>query len=252
MHPISDKELDELFQKRLHEADYQPSADVWNKISEELGHKRPVWRRYPVARVAASLIMITAAAFWFYRPVERIQLQGTPNQQAQVEPSESRAGINVSAKAFAEPPARTVRVESRTMVKPEPVQADPPREEPEPVMAEATRIAATTSLSKVETNQPEVLLQLSPDEDLTAEPFDAMPDRSAMQASAGFIPDEGDEINSSKRIKSIGGLVNFVISKVDHRDDKLIEFVDGEEGTEIAGINLGLLKLKNRNKIDIQ
>jgi len=50
-----------------------------------------------------------------------------------------------------------------------------------------------------------------------------------------------------RKIRSIGGLVNYVVGKVDPRDDKVIEFTDNDEGTEVSGINLGLLKIKSKN-----
>jgi len=40
--------------------------------------------------------------------------------------------------------------------------------------------------------------------------------------------------------------VNFVIAQVDKREDKLIEFTESDEGTEVSGINLGLLKIKSK------
>jgi hypothetical protein len=56
-----------------------------------------------------------------------------------------------------------------------------------------------------------------------------------------------DEFNSrNRKIKGVGGLVNFVIAQVDKREDKLIEFTESDEGTEVSGINLGLLKIKSK------
>jgi hypothetical protein len=58
--------------------------------------------------------------------------------------------------------------------------------------------------------------------------------------------DEERGHNGNKRIRSIASLVNFVIAKVDKREDKLIEFKDGVEGSEVSGINLGLIKIKSK------
>jgi hypothetical protein len=56
-----------------------------------------------------------------------------------------------------------------------------------------------------------------------------------------------DEFNSrNRKVKGVGGLVNFVIAQVDKREDKLIEFTESDEGTEVSGINLGLLKIKSK------
>ena len=51
-----------------------------------------------------------------------------------------------------------------------------------------------------------------------------------------------------QKIKSVGSLINFVISRVDKREDKIIEFKDGKEGSAVSVINLGLIKFKSRNK----
>ena len=58
-------------------------------------------------------------------------------------------------------------------------------------------------------------------------------------------PDES-EVRGQRKIRSIGSLVNFVIAKVDKREDKLIEFKDSDEGSEVSGINLGLVKIKGK------
>ena len=63
-------------------------------------------------------------------------------------------------------------------------------------------------------------------------------------AESQLIESEAPKI----KIRSIGSLVNFVIAKVDHREDKIIEFEDNDEGSEVSGINLGVLKFKSRKK----
>jgi hypothetical protein len=71
-----------------------------------------------------------------------------------------------------------------------------------------------------------------------------------MMAKAEFTEDEEyieeNELRGQKKIRSIGSLVNFVIAKVDKREDKLIEFKDSDEGSEVSGINLGLVKIKSK------
>ena len=71
-----------------------------------------------------------------------------------------------------------------------------------------------------------------------------------MMAKAVFIEEESDseenELRGQRKIRSIGSLVNFVIAKVDKREDKLIEFKDSDEGSEVSGINLGLVKIKSK------
>jgi hypothetical protein len=75
-------------------------------------------------------------------------------------------------------------------------------------------------------------------------------DKQVVVAQVDQVELESNSVDGTTkpRIKSIGGLVNFVIAQVDKREDKIIEFRDGEEGSEVSGINLGPLKFKNRNK----
>jgi hypothetical protein len=51
-----------------------------------------------------------------------------------------------------------------------------------------------------------------------------------------------------RRIRSLGDLINVVVSKVDKRKDKIIEFsnTDDDEAT-ITGVNLGIIKIKKQD-----
>ena len=42
MHPISDKELDKLFQQRFGDLEVEPSNDVWEKISNKMDKKSSI------------------------------------------------------------------------------------------------------------------------------------------------------------------------------------------------------------------
>ncbi|EOR92515.1 hypothetical protein ADIARSV_4320 [Arcticibacter svalbardensis MN12-7] len=55
---------------------------------------------------------------------------------------------------------------------------------------------------------------------------------------------EADYQDSQTRIRSVGDLVNFVVRRVDHRDEKIIEFSNHDDGSSISGINLGLIKIR--------
>ena len=57
-----------------------------------------------------------------------------------------------------------------------------------------------------------------------------------------------EESSTKHRARGLGRLVNFVVSQVDGRADKLIEVSeDPGEGLRITGLNIGLIKMKNKN-----
>jgi hypothetical protein len=71
-----------------------------------------------------------------------------------------------------------------------------------------------------------------------------------MSMAADMEAQSAEEVEQPKRqrrIKSVGSLVNFVVSKVDKRNEKIIEFEDGDEGTKVSSLNLGLLKFKAKD-----
>jgi len=255
MHPISDKELDKLFQQRFEEAQFPPSEDLWSKIAEKMDQKKTV-KTFPAFwMAAASVIVVISAGLWFYRPVEVIRLQGNQNQLAK----NSVSDIGVVA-------------ESQVLESIEDVNGFYPKvdrvayritlrsKEIEPVIGDVSRTKLEQSNERVALNDtPQRNIQeISQSQKEVKVPPGYAGDQSKLDvtqqdmiARTEITEDNivaEQERGSPKKIRSIGSLVNFVISKVDHREDKIIEFKDGEEGSKVSGINLGVVKLKSRIK----
>jgi hypothetical protein len=257
MHPISDKELDKLFQQRFEEVEFQPSGDVWMKISAKMDQKGNVKKSFPVFwMAAASVVVVLGAGLWFYRPVEVIKLQGTGQQEmvqdvpavpitdlgtgaAKLDPHEPEIkGFDFSKLALSE--EKTFNTPAEVTLPSESVN--------EIVRQDLIASNNTPRRSSQEVSQPNKEVKVPRYTGDQSKLDVTQPD---MIASAEITQDDlapEHEQNAPKRIRSVGSLVNFVISKVDRRDDKIIEFKDGEEGSEVSGINLGLIKLKSRIK----
>jgi hypothetical protein len=63
------------------------------------------------------------------------------------------------------------------------------------------------------------------------------------------LNDEGVQSDRKLKIKSVGDLVNFVVSKVDKREEKVIRVSKTDESdNEITGINLGIFKFRKAEK----
>ncbi len=256
MHPISDKELDKLFQQRFEDAQFQPSEDVWQKIAGKMDQKKKV-KAFPVFwMAAASVVLVISAGLWFYRPVEVIRLQGVEQQMVEnssgiddFNPSvESKASekVHSDVRDFNFPNAKVANVVSFELS-----DANPSSELPKASKQITEIIAANNSTKK---NNQEIL---HPRKEVKI-PARYTGDQSTLDVTQPDMIASADisetdipvvsEQSSPRKIRSIGSLVNFVISKVDHREDKIIEFKDGDEGSEVSGINLGVVKLKSRIK----
>ena len=259
MHPISDKELDKLFQQRFVNLELEPSNEVWGKISSTLDNKVSGKQSFATFwMAAASVIMVTSAVLWFTRPIGIIKLQKSPEM----------------AKEKVEVLLPQLKKESIT----EPVHEEPILAELKPGLTEFANEKPAESdfklLTEISTARPELEPATEQAPIVIASAIVKKPiatlikqsvkvperysgDQSLLDVSQADmiakvdVPEEHklDEErvhNGDKKIRSIAGLVNFVIAKVDKREDKLIEFKDGVEGSEVSGINLGLIKIKSR------
>lgn len=255
MHRISDKELDKLFQQRFEDAEYQPSADVWGKIAAKMDQKKSVSRSVPVFwMAAASVVAALGAGLWFYRPVEVIRLQGA--QQEMVENTQEDVVKDLSTgeavmdhvhpeiKGFDF--SKLASSEEKSFNTTEEVRL--PERTSEVIPRQDAMASNNTRRNTPEIIQPKKEVKVAR---YTGDQSQLDVTQADMIASADVAEDElvaEPEPIAPKRIRSVGSLVNFVISKVDRREDKIIEFKDSEEGSEISGINLGLIKLKSRNR----
>lgn len=253
MHPISDKELDKLFHQRFGEFEVEPSDMVWGKISNQIDHKGVGKRSYASFWMAAAgIVVVLAAGLWLYRPVEVIKLQGVvqlgeetkpapsiigSDQEAESMPLDKEISSNLIAKDIQVPEKKTE--ESKVQIK--------SQEDVQPQMEEEV-VIATTNKDKIPVIQelkPKVVIPPSDSFDKVGE-GDVYAQSLAKPDLTEGIPTDDTVITGQRKIKSIGSLVNFVIAKVDHRENKIIEFKDGDEGTELTGLNLGLVKYRSR------
>lgn len=258
MHPITDKELDKLFKQRFEDAEFQPSADVWDKIAVKLDQKQKVKKPGSVFwMAAASVVVVLGSGLWFYRPIEVIKLQGSNKDQEMVQntPQSPLSDLGTGAPAI-DPHQPEIKgfdfskltssdeptfVAAQEVTLTEGSSNELPRQNMESLESAVKRNTVEVAQSKNEVKVPRFTGDQSK-LDVT------QPD---MIASADVADDElvtEQDIASPRRIRSVGSLVNFVISKVDRREDKIIEFTDGDEGSEVSGINLGLIKVKSRNR----
>jgi len=260
MHPISDKELDKLFQQRFGDLEIEPSAAVWDKITGTMDQKnrKAVFPTFWMA--AASIVVLISAGLLYFRPQEVIKLHGSTEIARNIEDNSSQSELNEAPVSIEEPLNGTQKEESNlpdyglvntSEAKPGEyslVQKTPVTEPEVKVSVAEPVVIASELVKKVNQVQPKKSVKVPTRYSGDQSALDVtQPD---MLAKADFTEDEEyveeNELRGQKKIRSIGSLVNFVIAKVDKREDKLIEFKDSDEGSEVSGINLGLVKFKSK------
>lgn len=258
MKRVSDNDFDKLFQEKLAGVEINPSEKVWNNISSEIsprGVKKGVSAMW---LVAASVLVVLYLGFLFKPQRESIKLQAStvaednkPVVERDPVKEEIKAERHSKGIMFLDRLASLKFERNRRMKS-----------------FESSKTAIAKNISSISDSQQEQDQMLISKEALSLE-TKILPDTPAfiaMQGNIDAIKPERDLIpaseentqsdlgsrrdNENKGIQSVGDLVNFVVRKVDHRKEKIIEFSNHDEGSSVSGINLGLIKIKTKQNTD--
>ncbi|GAB2694181.1 hypothetical protein GCM10027037_17100 [Mucilaginibacter koreensis] len=263
---MHDKDFDQLFRSKLEHMEAEPSANAWQNIARQLDGPAAKKSIVPYLRIAATIVVVLTAGTWLMlkgtktndqavdsikvaarnlpkstvleevKRSDEAQMQSSnpvteaAQTPATVEPVNHMAAVHRQQQTVNEPAAK-----QQLVVKPETVLPT----ENQPVLASVTQ-----------PTQPEVTHAVVPDVILAAQPtpkeetvFQTTANQSANTSLASNIATKP----KTKRhgIRSLGDVVNLVVSKVDKRDDKLIEFTDTDDDEAVVtGVNLGLFRVK--------
>ncbi|MXV17190.1 hypothetical protein [Hufsiella ginkgonis] len=256
---MSDKELDLLFQQKFDDFEPEVSPGLWAGIAEQLDarpvqQKKTKTRTIPVFWMAAASVTVVAfTGLWlFYQPGKSIKLHGQQPAEVVASAKDPVAVTPVTGRPAVKQPAAdepvpsrsastitVARAATRPSAKKPSLQTVPEEQE-----ISSTLVASTVTEASQEPAQPTGQRAIQP---LGYKHTIEATSDVAMANNVNMRESEIAEPAPKRRIRSIGGLVNYVVGKVDPRDDKVIEFRDSDEGTEVSGINLGLLKIKSKN-----
>jgi hypothetical protein len=247
---MHDKDFDEVFKSRFDDFEVAPPSSTWNKISGELD-KEPIKKRTlpPYWMAAASVAVLVSAVLWLYKPAQVVKLHpaSQPSIARNIASQPDESSVNSedqgSEQISISKGKATIAVRNKRMLAVAETKSLETRTK-KIRRAPAERVAADLSENKLVIAKPEVKLPVT-DQKVPQ----ITEDNTARMANASDEkPEDYSDTENRHKIKSIGSLVNFVIARVDKRENKIIEFKDGEEGSEVSGINLGVLKFKSRNK----
>lgn len=241
-----DKDIDKLFQERFEALEMAPADLVWDEISEKLDESRSKKRLNPaIWKAAASCLIFLSAALWFYRPQEVIKLHGKNKESSSTiessTPTVSSINPNLKANQVAKNQVKKFQSKKQSSIERNHTKHAETFISSQKIESAGQRSGdiRSSSIDVIEPVQIETIYASTPENIRGV----------VMTNKLDFAESQLIESESPKiKIRSIGSLVNFVIAKVDHREDKIIEFKDNDEGSEVSGINLGVLRFKSKNK----
>jgi hypothetical protein len=255
---MQDKEFDQLFNSKLNDFEVEPSANVWQNIAREMEGKKAKRSIVPYLSVAASVIVVAAVSLLFYN--KTAEKPDQPVKIVKVKPIKPLSATDTNAAPVVidrvedDTYLKTAAVAAAKVRKTSPVdksqQAQPMEQEIALVSPEPITQSPETLLSVVPVEKPAFLQSAASvsNVDLNMTAVVNQPKNAVSAPIERFIDPVFENMNSKKRARGLGGLVNKIVAAVDKREDKLIEFTDADndEGARVTGVNLGFFKIKKQ------
>jgi hypothetical protein len=236
MPQMPDKEFDQLFRDKFTDAEIEPSTNLWASIEEKLEPKRK--KVFPIYWMAAAVAVIAFAAMLLLQKEEKMKLHGKSDVIAKVVENEQTDLPKVESKNTTENVVANkvlVNAEKAKIIVKQPVENNLKNFDValQPSQPNNHLPVKQTDIKPVEKplNNEVMIAQVEPQKDLTEN-----------------VIGETETVER-KGIRNVGDLVNFVVDKVDKRENKLIKFnTDDDDNSSIIGINIGFVKLNKKHR----
>ncbi len=244
MAPMSDKELDNLFKNKFEDAEFAPSDALWGKIEKQLAS--PKKRKYPIFWMAAASITLVVGSFALFQKNDKVPLQlgNSPVLTQSTTMDKPNLKMEDSNILALEESAQQDRLSS-TYEKQNSyaIQAVAAIQEEPKLNNNSEAMQPIESITRLDDRNQETL---------TATVMEAHLGIEAELANAiktEFNPSSEEEDPERKHYKGVTGIVNFVVDKVDKREQKILKFSpDEDDNMRLVGINIGLLKWNKKNR----
>jgi len=237
---MRDKAFDQLFRDKFEGAEVTPSDGLWAGIAAELGpgQKKPLTAYW---WSAAAIAGIALAVGLLFPQTETIRLHGQAMVSVQPEtqeilsdrPATRKTGIAESA------PVSGNEVSTPLVIA--------PRSKDEIIVENDRTVQPLEQLDHPVVEGKEVLAATEE----TVKELPAMSEEVVI-ANAGTLSvqdrnAEQEQDQEHKGIRNVGDLVNFVVGKVDKRENKIVQFDTDDDNSSLVSLNLGIIRFNKRS-----
>ncbi len=229
-----EKTFDKVFKDKLGEVSVAPSPQVWENISASLEpkqHKKRVI--YPWLGLAASVLLVSLGAWWFFPmnqaqvgAVKVVNVQQKPTRITEVQPTAQGNLPKKELAHIAKPLVvnKVAQLQQELPLPPSSVNTVDPKPSATIIQPEQQQVAVLNESP----SQPVTILKT--------------PQETALNSAQPSA-----KKHAKKRIRSLSDLVNFVVAKVDNREEKILETSTDEAILSLTSLNVGPLKFKKNN-----
>ncbi|MBD1366124.1 hypothetical protein IDJ77_20100 [Mucilaginibacter sp. ZT4R22] len=257
---MQDKEFDELFRSKMEDLEVEPSNGLWDNIAAEVVIDRKNRSALPFISIAASvLVLVTAGVFFIpklkqdnVKPAVAVVVKHVDNPEINVAPAQIKnadtepRSVQIAAVAVAPKVHRTKQSFKKQTGSLPAVKVEEANNTPQQI-AQGTPTTAPQNDAILAAVKPGMaapaIAALQINDEVKVSPVATLAEQVPAKTIAAAQP-------KKRRIRSFGDLINVVVSKVDKRKDKLIEFSSKDDDESlITGINLGIIKVKKEEVI---
>lgn len=230
---MQDKAFDQLFKDALAHAEVQPSAHLWNNLAKDL--KEPVARpRLPVYWMAAAAVAVVLLSVRLLMPgQEKIKLQGT----ALITGDKGNATVVAQNTALTEDAGGKVAEKSTPLV----------------IAPRVNEAAMEKDFLAMQPKEALIRHDVKRGQEVAEAKRPIVPDVTSSQdivlakVDVPEVPDQNVPVENEepehKGIRNFGDLVNYVVDKVDKREQKFLKFNTDDDNSSLIGINIGFIRL---------
>jgi len=224
--------FDKVFKDKLVEVSVAPSPQLWENISAGLEQKQQKKRVIsPWLGLAANVLFVSLGAWWFF-PMNQAQVNTVKVQQMPTRSTEpeliaqenlpKNEVVHIAKPLIIE---KVAQLQQDLVLPPSSVNTVEPKPSTTHLQTEQQQVAVLNELPSIESA---TILSGSQEIALTnTEPSATKP--------------------AKKRIRSLSDLVNFVVAKVDNREEKVLETSSDGAILSLTALNVGPLKFKKNN-----
>ena len=238
---MQDKEFDQLFKNRFEGAEVQPSANLWGNIAQELEPKRK--HAAPVYWWSAAAVILMTVGIGLLTPkTEKIRLQSKGEIAAAEVVLKDTVPVSadqILISSVAAEDQDTANISTPLVIAP---RYDAAEEKNNLFAVQPNIVDSRPGIKK-----PEVLAAEN------AEPENkTVAVNEVMIASADLSDNDPEALTASssqehRGIRNVGDLVNFVVNKVDKRENKIVQFDTDDDNSSLVSLNLGIIRFSKRS-----
>ncbi|TAH02556.1 MAG: hypothetical protein EAZ15_04945 [Sphingobacteriales bacterium] len=242
-----DNEWDNLFRNKFDIAEITPSANIWANIEAELAPKKR--RLIPIYWwAAASVVVVCTTLLVFVKTdksnINEIKNMATVSFKNKPVKSSNKTDAHIALKSDNKKQAADLVASTKKL-----------KENPKIIIK---NIADKIEEEKEALN-PNLQINYKSTKQVEIKVIDTILIANVLPQKNAVVVVETDTTSITKNtlvqtnntpkkgIKNVGDLVNFLVSKIDKREKKLVKFNTDEEGnSSITAINIGFIQLNSK------